>query len=156
MFSGQYYLESQFIEKYGEKSNDFKCVNELGKASLKVNLHLFIAIFCVIVGVVLLALSTPKKIKKSDRRRPRRKTGQTILLLLAILSFILAFGNGVFYIYLYLSCFVPQRIKWFDSLDEKGKSLISQISFNQEISDRLDRLESKETSRTIDEIFDKK
>ena len=47
---------------------------------------------------------------------------------------------------MYLSCYVPQKDKWFRTLPEKARNMISQIEFNQETERRLERMEARQSS----------
>ena len=143
--SGQNYLESNFINNYGDAADDFDCVGKLGSPSMKLNFHVFFAIGAFIAFSIMLYLSKPKK-DKVTKKRGSRNTTQVILLIIGLVFLVISLLNGGYYIYLYLSCYVPQKDKWFRTLPEKARNMISQIEFNQETERRLERMEARQSS----------
>ena len=153
---GENYLESNFIQNYGNIANEFSCVSNMGSPSFKVGLHMILSIVFLITTIVLIILSTPKK-DKTTNKKPPRTTTQNILLVLAILSSIGTVGNIGYYLYLYISCYLPQKEKWFQKLPTEGKIAISQIEINQENEERIRNLEARQTnleSQQYDEVVD--
>lgn len=142
---GENYLESNFIQNYGNIADEFSCVNNMGSPSSKVGLHLILFIVLLIITIILFVLSAPKKDKKTNKKRPRTTT-QNILLILAILSSIGTVGNIGYYLYLYVSCYLPQKEKWFQKLPTEGKMAISQIEINKENQQRIRDLEARQTN----------
>lgn len=148
---GENYLESNFIQNYGNFADEFLCVNNMGSPSSKVGLHMVLFIVLLIITIILFVLSTPKKNKKTNKKPPRTTT-QNILLVFAILSSIGTVGNIGYYLYLYVSCYLPQRKRWFVKLPQEGKLAISQIQINKENQQRISNLETRQTNLELEQF----
>ena len=145
MLFQQNYLESNFIQKYGSESLKYECVDKLGDTSFKLNLHIISGVILFIVFTLCLGLSQPKKEKTTLKTKPRTNF-QIVLLIVGIFCFIGSMVNAGIFGYLFISCYLPQKEKWFNGLPDDGKNLIAQIEINQQTQDRLDRIESNQNT----------
>jgi len=143
--SGKNFLENNFLEKYGKYSKEYDCIENFGKPSFKLTIHIILGVIFFFIFLSLFYMSKPKKNIKT-KKRVSRDNIQMIILVVSIIFLICTLGNVGYFLYLYISCYLPQNSKWFNSLPEDAKKMISQIEFNQKTEDRLRRIETRQNN----------
>lgn len=146
-------IKMNFIREFGDLADPYDCLTEAGNPSMKVNLYLFFFVICLIVAIIFLILSSPKKAKElgvdgKPKKHPRTKTQKTFLII-SIIVFSLAVINIGVYGYLYFACFLNQFNKWYRVLSDTpgGITSYNEMIYNQQLLDKIADLESGKNNR---------
>ena len=110
-------VRTQFVNEYGNISQKFDCVDQVGNPSFKVTSHVLLAIVSLTLCFIFLGLSNPKNNKNCDKEDCKKRTKiQKVYLFLSIILVIATVSNFFIYLYLIVTCYFGQYGKWYGDL----------------------------------------
>ena len=107
-------LTQRFVNEYGDYAEDYDFVSPSG--SMSKNTSLIISVIVLIVSLIIIGISTPKKDKKNPKKKINRTTGQNVLLGIGIVFLVCSLGGFGFYGFLYVTKYLPEYNEWYQSL----------------------------------------
>ena len=95
------------------------------------NTSLIISVIVLIVSLIIIGISTPKKDKKYPKKKINRTTSQNVLLVIGLIFLVCSLGGFGFYGFLYVTKYLPEKEEWYQSLP---KDAIEELTIIQGVS----------------------
>ena len=124
------YIQNDFISKYGTYASSYDALDALGQPRNKY--YQFLSVAALFFMILMVAI-TQEKIDPNTNKPFPKTTLDTILKYIKYLSIILFIVSLFFNGYKYFAIYVPQYLKWFESLPMDAKAQLVSISTLQSI-----------------------